>query len=77
MLSQFIMLALLIAAAFCLTSQTQSILALQENPRALTSPLEVIQVERPLRSSSAKPVCEQVIVQHNFAASYGNPYVGS
>ncbi|RDW92303.1 hypothetical protein BP5796_01697 [Coleophoma crateriformis] len=42
-----------------------------------TGLLDVFQVEAPLRSSFGSSVCEQVIVQHEFAASYGTPYVGS
>lgn len=39
-------------------------------------PLEVFQVEAPLRKTYEGVVCEQVILQHNFAASYGTPGVG-
>lgn len=39
-------------------------------------PLEVFQVEAPLRKTYDGAVCEQVVLQHNFAASYGTPAVG-
>lgn len=41
-----------------------------------TPPLDVFQVQAPLRASYEGESCQQVIVQHNFAASYGTPYVG-
>ncbi|ORY63943.1 peptide N-acetyl-beta-D-glucosaminyl asparaginase amidase A-domain-containing protein [Pseudomassariella vexata] len=39
--------------------------------------MEVFQVEVPLRRDFAGTSCEQVIVEHTFAASYGTPYVGT
>ena len=41
-----------------------------------TPPLEVFEVQAPLRKSYEGTACQQVIVQHNFAASYGTPFVG-
>ncbi|KAK0128346.1 hypothetical protein ONS95_000319 [Cadophora gregata] len=38
--------------------------------------LEVFQVEAPLRKSYDGASCKQVILQHDFTASYGSPYVG-
>lgn len=46
--------------------QIYSVLALQD----------VFQVEAPLRASYEGASCQQVIVEHEFAASYGSPYVG-
>lgn len=46
------------------------------NSDATTVPLEVFQVKAPLRTSYDGAVCEQVVVQYNFAASYGTPFVG-
>ena len=39
-------------------------------------PLDVFEVQAPLRKSYEGTACQQVIVQHNFAASYGTPFVG-
>lgn len=39
-------------------------------------PLNVFQVEAPLRASYEGASCQQVVIQHEFAASYGAPYVG-
>jgi hypothetical protein len=47
------------------------------NSSSTIAPLEVFQVESPLRRSYDGAVCEQVIVQHDFAASYGTPFVGN
>jgi hypothetical protein len=41
-----------------------------------TPPLDVFQVQAPLRKSYDGPSCQQVIVQHSFGASFGSPYVG-
>jgi len=41
-----------------------------------TELLEVFQVEAPLRKSYDDTSCKQVIMQHDFTASYGSPYVG-
>jgi hypothetical protein len=41
-----------------------------------TKPLDVFQVQAPLRATYEGASCQQVILQHNFAASYGAPYVG-
>jgi hypothetical protein len=41
-----------------------------------TQPLEVFEVQAPLRKSYEDTSCQQVIVQHDFASSYGTPYVG-
>lgn len=37
---------------------------------------EVFQVGAPLRDNFEGFTCQQVIVDHEFAASYGTPYVG-
>lgn len=37
---------------------------------------EVIQIEAPVRSSYEGASCQQTIVQHEFAESYGIPFVG-
>ena len=38
--------------------------------------LDVFQVEAPLRASYEGASCKQVVIQHEFANSYGTPYVG-
>jgi hypothetical protein len=38
--------------------------------------LDIFQVEAPLRKSYDGTSCKQVVIQHEFAASYGTPYVG-
>ena len=40
------------------------------------SPLDVFEVQAPLRASYEGTSCEQVVLQHTFAGSYGTPYVG-
>ncbi|KAG9237148.1 peptide N-acetyl-beta-D-glucosaminyl asparaginase amidase A-domain-containing protein [Amylocarpus encephaloides] len=49
----------------------------QPSNDAVTPLLDVIQVEAPLRASYGGASCKQTIVQHEFAASYGTPYIGS
>lgn len=39
-------------------------------------PLEVFQVQAPLRESYSGAACSKTIVQNDFTASYGSPYVG-
>jgi len=43
---------------------------------SVTQPLDVLQVQAPIRKSYEGTSCQRVIVQHNFAASYGTPFVG-
>ncbi|KAL2075852.1 hypothetical protein VTL71DRAFT_795 [Oculimacula yallundae] len=47
------------------------------NGSGSTKLLEVFQVQAPLRKSYDDTSCRQVILQHDFTASYGSPYVGS
>lgn len=42
-----------------------------------TGLLDVFQVQAPLRTSYEGAACQQIIVQHEFAASYGTPFVGA
>lgn len=46
------------------------------NGNGSTEVLEVFQVEAPLRKSYDDTSCKQVIMEHDFTASYGSPYVG-
>jgi TRAP-type C4-dicarboxylate transport system permease small subunit len=47
-----------------------------ESSGSATRPLDVLQVQAPIRKSYEGTSCQRVIVQHNFAASYGTPFVG-
>jgi len=38
--------------------------------------MDVFEVSVPLRKNFGGTSCEQVVVKHVFAASYGSPYVG-
>ena len=38
--------------------------------------LDIFEVQAPLRSSYGGAACQQVIVEHEFAASYGTPFLG-
>lgn len=40
-------------------------------------PLEVFQVEAPVRQTYDGPSCSSIIVQYDFTASYGTPFVGT
>ncbi|KAL3422344.1 peptide-n4-(n-acetyl-beta-glucosaminyl)asparagine amidase a [Phlyctema vagabunda] len=72
------MLVLLLTAitAYLSFSRPSSVSAL-ELTSAPAGLLEVFEVQAPLRSTYGETSCEQVIVQHEFAASYGTPYVGT
>ena len=50
--------------------------SLNVSSNSTISPLEVFEVQAPLRASYEGASCQQVVVQYNFAASYGTPYVG-
>lgn len=39
-------------------------------------PLEVFQVEAPVRQTYDGASCSSIVVQHDFTASYGTPFVG-
>ena len=43
----------------------------------VTALQDVFQVQAPLRATYEVTACQQVIVQHEFAGSYGTPYVGT
>lgn len=48
-----------------------------ESSGSATRQLDVLQVQAPIRKSYEGTSCQRVIVQHNFAASYGTPFVGT
>lgn len=56
-------------------SVTLAILLISSMWRPSTA-LEVVQAQVPLRKSYEDAACQQTIVQHIFASSYGVPYVG-
>ena len=39
-------------------------------------PLEVFEVKAPLRENYGGTSCTKIVLQHDFTASYGSPYVG-
>lgn len=51
--------------------------AASNNTSPVDIPLEVFQIQAPLRESYDGAACSQTIVQHDFTNSYGSPYVGS
>jgi hypothetical protein len=78
MIFAFVSFALLVRSAVGVRS-SRAILdgTVRLNLSSTTAPLEVFQVETPLRKSYDGAVCEQGIVQHDFSASYGTPFVGN
>ena len=77
------MLVLFLLAAFHLGFYSGCIaspLALESESRdengVVKSPLDVFEVQAPLRASYEGTSCQQVVLQYTFAASYGTPYVG-
>lgn len=50
--------------------------AASNNISSVDIPLEVFQIQAPLRDSYDGAACSQTIVQHDFTNSYGSPYVG-
>jgi hypothetical protein len=74
--SVFVFAAFILSYSFGISaSPTVGIEDAQSN-ETTTPPLDVFQVQAPLRASYEGANCKQVIVQHNFAASYGTPYIG-
>ncbi|TVY12620.1 Peptide-N4-(N-acetyl-beta-glucosaminyl)asparagine amidase A [Lachnellula arida] len=77
------MLMLFILAAFqlglygCIASPAASITATRDESGVVKSPLDVFEVQAPLRASYGGTSCEQVVLQYTFAGSYGTPYVGT
>lgn len=75
MLSIYIVAALFLRISFGIQT-SRGIVYRGPNVKSPEIPLDVFQVEAPLRESYEGAACKQVILQHNFAASYGSPYVG-
>lgn len=75
MLTIFVVVALFLQASFGIRT-SRDIVYRAPNVTSPEIPLAVFQVEAPLRESYGVAACQQVILQHNFAASYGSPYVG-
>ncbi|CZR61613.1 uncharacterized protein PAC_11510 [Phialocephala subalpina] len=76
MLTIFVVVALFLQASFGIRT-SRDIVYRAPNVTSPKIPLAVFQVEAPLRESYGVAACQQVILQHNFAASYGSPYVGT
>lgn len=55
---------------------SRAIAVAQNNNTPVDIPLEVFQIQAPLRDSYDGATCSQTIVQKNFTNSYGSPYVG-
>ena len=77
------MLVLLILAAFqlglysgCIASPVALESENRDESGVVESPLDVFEVQAPLRANYEGTSCEQIVLQHTFAASYGTPYVG-
>lgn len=75
MLSVFIVAAVFLQLSYTLRTHRDIVYRAPKAPSPVI-PLDVFQVEAPLRESYDGAACKQVILQHNFAASYGSPYVG-
>jgi hypothetical protein len=75
MLAVFVITTLFLQASYGIRA-TQDIVYRAPNVASPEIPLDVFQVEAPLRKTYEGAVCEQVVLQHNFAASYGSPGVG-
>ena len=63
-------------AIFALT-EAEGLNSGQVAKSGVTALQEVFQVQAPLRATYEGTACQQVIVQHEFAGSYGTPYVGT
>lgn len=78
MIAAFATIALLLRSSLAIANPRALMSAgASLNPSSTVVPLEVFQVEAPLRTSYDGATCSQVILQHDFAASYGTPFVGT
>jgi len=75
MVSVFAFAVFILSYSFGVASPTSGIEGVQLSS-STTPPLNVFEVQAPLRKNYEDTACQQVIVQHNFAASYGTPFVG-
>jgi hypothetical protein len=76
MLVFFIATGLLLTTSFGLSFPSNAFQDTGLDRRSPVPPLEVFQVEAPLRASYDGASCEQLIVQHNFGNSW-SPYIGT
>ncbi|KUJ19080.1 uncharacterized protein LY89DRAFT_581373 [Mollisia scopiformis] len=76
MLTTFLITALFLQVSFSIRT-SRDIIYRAPNVTSPEIPLDVFQVEAPLRNTYEGAACQQVIMQHNFTASYGSPYVGT
>lgn len=76
MLAVFVLTTLFLQSSYGI-GISRDIIYRAPNATSPEIPLDVFQVEAPLRKSYEGAVCEQVILQHDFTASYGSPAVGN
>jgi hypothetical protein len=80
MIPVFVVLILLLhsswAAVANRASGIGSLLSLASNSNTTTDSLDVFQIDAPVRDNYNGAVCQQIIVHHDFSASYGTPFVG-
>ncbi|KAN0095247.1 Peptide N-acetyl-beta-D-glucosaminyl asparaginase amidase A domain containing protein [Hyaloscypha variabilis] len=76
MISVFAFAVFMLSNGFGVASPAAEIASTEGSART-TPPLEVFEVQAPLRKSYEDTSCQQVLVQHDFASSYGTPYVGT
>ena len=77
MLSVFAFAVLILSHSLGTAIASPGIYNAGSDAASVVSPLDVFQVQAPLRASYEGASCQQVIVQHNFAGSYGTPFVGN
>jgi hypothetical protein len=76
MLLFFVATGLLLTTSFGLSFPSYEFRNTGLDRRSPVPPLEVFQVEAPLRASYDGARCQQVIVEHNFENSW-SPYIGT
>jgi hypothetical protein len=76
MLLFFVATGLLLTTSFGLSFPSHEFRGIGLDRRSRVPPLEVFQVEAPLRASYDGVSCQQVIVQHNFENSW-SPYIST
>jgi hypothetical protein len=76
MVSTILLLAALQLFRGCHSLSDASLIDERAVQSGSTLSLDIFQVEAPLRKSYDGTSCKQVVIQHEFAASYGTPYVG-
>ncbi|TVY67406.1 Peptide-N4-(N-acetyl-beta-glucosaminyl)asparagine amidase A [Lachnellula suecica] len=81
MLALFILVLFQLINSGCIASPatlvSQSLGESDVESGVVESPLGVFEVQAPLRTSYDGASCQQVVLQHTFAASYGTLYIGT